>query len=108
MPQASLVICHGGHGTVARALGTGVPVLTSPAVGDMAETGARIAWARVGLSLPWRLCRPGPLRWAVRLLLSDPGFAARAGQISRWAERNDGAERGAALVEGLGQAKSAF
>jgi UDP:flavonoid glycosyltransferase YjiC (YdhE family) len=35
MPLASLVICHGGHGTVARALGEGIPVLTSPVAGDM-------------------------------------------------------------------------
>ena len=37
MPEASLVICHGGHGTVARALAAGVPVLCCPHVGDMAE-----------------------------------------------------------------------
>ena len=43
MPQADLVICHGGHGTVARALAAGVPVLCCPAVGDMAENGARVA-----------------------------------------------------------------
>ena len=26
MPAAALVVCHGGHGTVARALGAGTPV----------------------------------------------------------------------------------
>jgi UDP:flavonoid glycosyltransferase YjiC (YdhE family) len=101
MPAASLVICHGGHGTVARALAAGVPVLTSPAVGDMAETAARISWAKVGLSLPWNLCRPGPVRWAVRRMLGDPVFAERAGQIAVWARENDGARRGAELVEQL-------
>ena len=39
MAAADLVICHGGHGTVARALGAGAPVLCCPAVGDMAENG---------------------------------------------------------------------
>ena len=29
MPAASLVISHGGHGTVARALGAGTPVLSA-------------------------------------------------------------------------------
>jgi UDP:flavonoid glycosyltransferase YjiC (YdhE family) len=99
MPQASLVISHGGHGTVARALAEGVPVLVSPAVGDMAETAARVSWAGVGLSVPWRLCRAGPLRWAVRELLREPGFAERAGRIQRWAAANDGARRAAGLVE---------
>jgi len=99
MPQASLVVCHGGHGTVARALGEGVPVLVCPAVGDMAETAARVTWSKVGLSVPWRLCRPGPLRWAARELLGEPRFRERAESIARWSEVNDGAARAAALVE---------
>jgi UDP:flavonoid glycosyltransferase YjiC (YdhE family) len=99
MPQAALVICHGGHGTVARALAAGVPVLTTPAIGDMAETAARITWAKVGLSVPWRFWRPGPVRWAVRRMLGDPEFEQRAGAIAAWARENDGALRGAELVE---------
>jgi UDP:flavonoid glycosyltransferase YjiC (YdhE family) len=101
MPAAELVISHGGHGTVARALGAGTPVLISPIIGDMSETAMRVAWAGVGLSVPWRLCRPGPLRWAARRALTDPTFAARAGRIAAWGRENDGAERGAALVERL-------
>ena len=76
MPAASLVISHGGHGTVARALGAGTPVLICPIIGDMSETAMRVAWAGAGLSLPWRLCRPAPLRWAARRILDDRSFAA--------------------------------
>jgi MGT family glycosyltransferase len=101
MPIAALVISHGGHGTVARALGAGAPVLISPITGDMGETAMRIAWAGAGLSLPWRLCRPGPLRWAARRVLADPRFAARSRQIAVWGAAHDGADRGAALVEEL-------
>ena len=75
-----------------------VPVLTSPAVGDMAETAARITWSGVGLSVPWRICAPAPLRWAVRELLGEPSYATGARQLGRWSEENDGAERGAELV----------
>ncbi len=82
MPQASLVICHGGHGTVARALAEGVPVLVCPAIGDMAETGARVAWAGAGLMLPERLLRLGPLRLATRRLLGDQRFATQASAIA--------------------------
>ncbi|HEV7483651.1 MAG TPA: nucleotide disphospho-sugar-binding domain-containing protein [Solirubrobacterales bacterium] len=101
MPAASLVISHGGHGTVARALGAGTPVLISPIIGDMSETAMRVAWAKAGLSLPWRLCRPEPLRWAARRILHEPSFAAEAGKIAAWGRENDGAERGAVLVERL-------
>ncbi len=98
---ADLVVCHGGHGTVARALGAGVPVLCCPAVGDMAENGARVAWSGAGLMLPWRLLGARTLRVAVRRLLGDDGFVARAGEIAAWGRANDGATRGAELVEAL-------
>lgn len=101
MPIAALVISHGGHGTVARALGTGAPLLISPITGDMGETAMRVAWAGAGLSLPWRLCRPGPLRWTTRRLLADPSFRARAAAIAAWGKEHDGAARGAELVENL-------
>jgi UDP:flavonoid glycosyltransferase YjiC (YdhE family) len=82
MPQASLAICHGGHGTVARTLAEGLPVLVCPAIGDMAETGARVAWAGVGLMLPRRLLRLGPVRLATRRLLGDQRFATQASAIA--------------------------
>jgi MGT family glycosyltransferase len=101
MPAASLVISHGGHGTVARALGAGTPVLICPIIGDMSETAMRVTWAKAGLSLPWRLCRPSPLRWAARRILGEPSFAAQAEKIAAWGRANDGAQRGAELVEEL-------
>jgi MGT family glycosyltransferase len=106
MPAASLVVSHGGHGTVARALSAGTPVLVCPITGDMSETAMRVAWAGCGLSLPWRLCRPAPLRWAARRLLGDPAFTARAGELATWAERNDGAERAADLLEELARTRA--
>lgn len=105
MPAASLVISHGGHGTVARALGAGTPVLICPIIGDMSETAMRVAWAGAGLSLPWRLCRPSPLRWATQRLLGEPSFTSRAEEIATWGRANDGAKRGAELVEQLAVAK---
>jgi len=101
MPQAALVICHGGHGTVARALGAGVPVLCCPHVGDMAENAARVAWAGAGLMVPWRLSTTSSLRWAMRRILADRRFAQRADQIADWGREHDGAERGAELIEEL-------
>jgi MGT family glycosyltransferase len=99
MPAASLVISHGGHGTVCRALSAGTPLLISPFIGDMSETAMRVDWAGAGLSLPWRLCRPSPLRWSARRMLDDPSFTAKAAELAAWAKKHDGAERGAELVE---------
>lgn len=101
LPLASLVVCHGGHGTVARALTAGVPVLVCPEIGDMAETGARVAWAGAGLMLPKRLVRWETLRLVVRRALADGSLTAGAGEIAAWSEANDGAASGADLVEEL-------
>jgi UDP:flavonoid glycosyltransferase YjiC (YdhE family) len=101
MPLADLVVCHGGHGTVARALAAGAPALCCPAVGDMAENGARVAWSGAGLMLPWRLTGSASVRLAVRRMLGDPSFTGRAGEIAAWARANDSAERAASLVEEL-------
>lgn len=100
-PEASAVVCHGGHGTLARALGAGVPVLACPAAGDMNENGVRLAWSGAGLSLRGSLTTPATLRWAVAELLADPSYRKRAGEIAQWAEENDGPDNGARLIESL-------
>jgi len=99
MPHADVVVCHGGHGTIARALSCGVPVVSVPAAGDMAENGVRIQWAGAGLCLPARLLTPSTLRWVVQEVLEDPAFGVRAGELARWAHERDCAADGARLVE---------
>ena len=101
MPLASAVVCNGNHGTVTWALARGAPVLVSPAMADDAEHGARVGWSGAGLMVPGWLLRPRPLRLAMRRLLNDPAFRVRAREIAAWSRANDGATRGAELVEGL-------
>jgi UDP:flavonoid glycosyltransferase YjiC (YdhE family) len=101
MPLADLVVCHGGHGTLARALAAGSPVVTVPAAGDMAENGVRAQWAGAGLNLPWRFLSPSTLRWTVQAVLENARYSERARELGRWAGKNDGAANAAALVEGF-------
>jgi UDP:flavonoid glycosyltransferase YjiC (YdhE family) len=67
----------------------------------MAETSARVAWASVGLMLPWRLLGAGPLRWATRRILDDQSFSEQTAVLAAWAQTNDGSELGAELIENL-------
>ncbi len=101
MPRSALVITHAGHGTLVRALVSGCPVLAVPHSGDMAENAARVHWAGAGLRLPWRLLTPATARYAVRRALSDRSLSTKAMAIERWAQSNDGASRGADLLEQL-------
>ncbi len=104
MAAADLVVCHGGHGTICRALEAGTPLLVSPAVGDMAENGARVQWSGCGLMLPARFRRAAPIRWTVRELLADPAYRSRAAEIGAGRGPNPGAGPAvAAVAELLGQ-----
>jgi UDP:flavonoid glycosyltransferase YjiC (YdhE family) len=99
MAAADLVICHGGHGTVVRALADGAPLLVCPYVGDMGENAARVAWSGAGLSIPRRLLSRQAIRLAARELLAERRFRERAREIARWSAENDGARAAADLVE---------
>jgi UDP:flavonoid glycosyltransferase YjiC (YdhE family) len=99
MPEADVVICHGGHGTVARALAAGTPLLVCPSVGDMGENAARVAWSGTGLSVPRRLMSRRAIKVATKVLLDDRRFAARAREIAAQSESHEGATAAADLVE---------
>jgi UDP:flavonoid glycosyltransferase YjiC (YdhE family) len=103
MADCALVVCHGGSGTLGRALASGCPVLVVPHAGDMPENAARLRWAGAGRTLPWPLLSPVTLRHAVRRALGDPSLAARARELGAWAAAHDGAARSADLVEALVQ-----
>jgi UDP:flavonoid glycosyltransferase YjiC (YdhE family) len=101
MPRCAAVICHAGHGTVARALTCGVPVLACPHAGDMAENAARLRWAGLGVSLPRRFQTARGVRLALRRLLADPGYAERARAVADWTRSHDGAAAAADAIEGF-------
>jgi UDP:flavonoid glycosyltransferase YjiC (YdhE family) len=99
MPRCDLVVTHGGHGTLARALVSGCPVVVVPAGGDMAENAARVDWAGVGVRLAPRFCTPWGVRLAVRRALSRPALRSRAAALASWAFANPGPARAAAQLE---------
>jgi UDP:flavonoid glycosyltransferase YjiC (YdhE family) len=101
MPLCDVVVTHGGHGTLARALASGCTVVVVPAAGDMNESAARIDWAGVGVRVPRRLCAPGPVRLAVERALAEPGLRERARELARWAREHDSPARAADLIETL-------
>ena len=108
MPRCQAVVCHAGHGTLARALACGVPVVACPHAGDMAENAARIRWAGLGVSLPRRFHTARGVRLAVRRLLADPGYVERARELGRWAGNHDGAGAAAAALEGFAASRGTY
>jgi UDP:flavonoid glycosyltransferase YjiC (YdhE family) len=101
MPRCEVVVCHAGHGTLARALASGCVVVCAPMAGDMNECAARADWAGCGVRIPRRLIGPRALRLAVARALGEPGLRARAGELASWYASADPAGHGALLIEDL-------
>ncbi len=101
MPRCEVVVCHAGHGTLARALSCGCAVVACPAAGDMNENAARLDWAGAGVRVPRRFVSARTVRLAVERALDEPSIRERATEIAEWSRTNDPAGVASTLVEAL-------
>ncbi|MCB0663610.1 MAG: hypothetical protein KDC24_12770 [Saprospiraceae bacterium] len=81
-PHADLVITHGGHGTIIRALSNGVPILCLPMGRDQNDNGAKVELKGCGLKLSPK-ASPGKIRTATQQILNDPRYANNAGKMQQ-------------------------
>jgi UDP:flavonoid glycosyltransferase YjiC (YdhE family) len=99
---AALLITNGGAGSLAAALGTGVPSLILPAGLDKGEAAQRLAWAGAGLRLPpAEHCSPERFRAGVLTLIRSPSYRQRAESVGRALLALGGAPQAAAFLERL-------
>ncbi len=94
-PAADVVVCHGGHGTIMRALTSGAAVVVAPASGDQYENAARVRWAGVGVSLPNRFISAPTIAAAVEKALANPAYKAKAQELAAWTAKRDPASTAA-------------
>jgi UDP:flavonoid glycosyltransferase YjiC (YdhE family) len=80
MRDAALVITHGGHGTVMRALVHHLPMLILPHGRDQPENAIRITERGAGICLPAE-ADVGEIRQAIERLLEDTSFATAARRL---------------------------
>lgn len=99
MPRCDVVVTHGGHGTLVRALASGCAVVCAPEGGDMNENAARVDWAGAGVRIPRRLVSPRSVRLAVERALASPEIRASARELADWLARSDPAGNAASLAE---------
>jgi MGT family glycosyltransferase len=90
LPECSVVITHGGHGTVMKALTAGVPLLVVPLGRDQPDNAARVVYAGAGLRLR-KNARVSAVRAATARLIEDPRYRAAAVRMASQlaAERDD-------------------
>lgn len=77
LAEAALVVTHGGHGTVMKALSHGRPLLVLPHGRDQADNAVRVTERGAGLSLP-PSAGVAEIRAALARLLEEPGFTGAA------------------------------
>ena len=97
--RSALTISHGGLNTALESLAWGVPMVVLPVAYDQPGVGARVEWAGVGRSIPVGRLTVDRLRDAVRSVLDDPAYRARAARLRSSIEAADGLNRAADLIE---------
>ena len=81
-PHCSVVVSHGGSGTTYGALAHGLPLLMLPHAADQFDNAAAARAAGVAEILIPHEIEATAIRSAVEVLLSEAGYAARAGEIA--------------------------
>lgn len=104
-PRASVVVCHGGHGTIMRALASGVPVACLPMGRDQDDNAARVEAHGVGLRLK-RSASPERIRGAVARLLNGNGFREAARRLQRAILADVAARLDVEELEAVGRSES--
>jgi MGT family glycosyltransferase len=105
LEQAAAAITHGGHGTVARALAAGVPLVVMHHGRDQADNAVRVTTRGAGLSVS-RRAKPDEIAAAVRRLLDDESFRHGARRLGDALRRDAASGRLVAELEDLAPAAS--
>lgn len=80
MKEVSLVVTHGGHGTVSRALSHGLPLLIMPMGRDQNDVALRVQARGAGVILPPEASE-AEIAIALRLLVDEPQCGIAAHQL---------------------------
>lgn len=101
LPKVSVVVTHGGAGTVMASLAEGVPMVVVPLKWDQPDNAQRVVEAGAGVRLSPGRCTPRRLREAVEHVLSEPRYRHGAQQLASSFNRLGGPAQAAELLESL-------
>jgi UDP:flavonoid glycosyltransferase YjiC (YdhE family) len=87
LKHAALVINHGGHGTVIRALAAGVPMVVMSHGRDQAENATRVTTRGAGIAVK-KGAKPAKIAAAVRTILDDPSYRTDAERLGEAIQRD--------------------
>jgi UDP:flavonoid glycosyltransferase YjiC (YdhE family) len=99
LPQADLVITHGGNNTVTESFHHGKPMIVLPLFWDQVDNAQRVDELGFGVRLPAYDFREEELTDAIDDLLADQALRTRLAAVSTRLKANPGNVRAANLIE---------
>ena len=81
LPHTAVVVTHGGHGTVMKALAAGVPMVVMPMGRDQPENATRVLAAGAGVRIK-RSASPEKIAAAVQEVLGDEAYRTAARRLA--------------------------
>jgi UDP:flavonoid glycosyltransferase YjiC (YdhE family) len=106
LPRASVVVCHGGSGSVLGALAHGLPLVLLPMGADQPLNAERCVALGAGRVLDVIAATPDDVRDAVSAVLSEPSYRAAAEHIRDEFAALPGPEHAVALLEQLAASRA--
>ena len=106
LPRCAVVVTTGGAATVMSALAAGVPLVVVPTTWDKPDNARRVVEAGAGIRLAPKRCTPDVLRDAVKEVLHDPTYAARARQLAKALAEAPGPDGAVELLENVVRGKA--
>lgn len=102
--ETALVITHGGHGTVIRALAAGVPLLVMPMGRDQADNAARVEWLGAGRRLSAG-SGVGRIAGAIAAALGEGALREGARAAAERMQGREGRDAAVIALEGLAEGR---
>jgi UDP:flavonoid glycosyltransferase YjiC (YdhE family) len=100
-PHAAAIVHQGGSGTVGQALRAGRPMLIVPYGWDQPDNAARVERLGVGLHAPRSKYSASTAAAALKRLLGEPRFAARAAEVAARVRKEDGLTAACDAIESV-------
>jgi UDP:flavonoid glycosyltransferase YjiC (YdhE family) len=107
LPHCQAMLCHAGFNTMLGCLSAGVPLVCVPLGSDQEYNARRIAVGGLGLWLRDGEASPERIREAMRRVLHEPAFAAKARTFAKDMQNRPGFPAAMRRIEALAAARPA-
>jgi UDP:flavonoid glycosyltransferase YjiC (YdhE family) len=100
-PEAAAIVHQGGIGTTGQAMQAGKPSLVVPFAHDQPDNARRLERLGISQTLPFKRCSIRGMARALKVLMGNQSFSARAAMIGQKVRTEDGVNDACVAIEKL-------